>query len=155
MEEVAGENEEVTGENPTLGGDMLVMVEFDAGITCTHGHTIAPHCDLCHRPNWLDCPVRSDHPGVERTVRDVVREFLKAKKILSVQVVRRHIRDRERLARNTARKKTNPAKPEPKGRTYKKWGIIAGLTVVSGILLYETGRLVLKLFTEKRDKNPR
>ncbi|MBI2055349.1 MAG: hypothetical protein HYT42_00430 [Candidatus Sungbacteria bacterium] len=149
-----GKEEEVTGENPTLGGDMRTMVEFDAAITCIHGHTIAPTCALCHRPNWLDCPVRSSEPGVRRTVGDVVREFLEAKKIDSVRVVRRHVRTKQRQARAAARGKTKTPK-SAKGRSYKKWAVIAGLTAVSGVLLYETGKLVLKLFTERRDENPR
>lgn len=143
--------EEVTGENPALGGEMHTMVEFDAAITCIHGHTVAPHCALCRRPNWLDCPVRSDEPGARRTVRDVVREFLEAKKIPSVRVVRRHIREKRLQARAAARKETKA--PEPRGRTYRKWSIIAGLTVVSGILLFEGGKLVLKLLAEKKNKD--
>lgn len=144
--------EEVIGDNPTLGGDMQTMVEFDAAIICIHGRAIAPSCAICHRSNWLDCPVRPDQSGAPRTVGDVVREFLAAKKIPSVKVVRQYVREKQRQARAAARRRAKPAKLDSKGRNYKKWSIIAGLVVASGILLYEGGKLVLKLGSIKRGK---
>ena len=148
--------EAVGGENPALGGEMLTMVEFNAAVICIHGYTIAPPSDSCYRPNWLDCLVRPHKLGECRAVRRVVDEFSKAKKIPSFLVIRRHIKEKQRQIQAVTGKKTEA--PKPKDRTYKKWSIIAGLAVVSGILLFEGGKLVLKLLVKndnKEDKNPK
>ncbi len=59
LKEVKTVEQEVTGDQPDLGGDMRVMVEFQAAITCKHGHAIAPTCAWgCRRSNWLDAVVR-------------------------------------------------------------------------------------------------
>lgn len=155
MEKATGGNEEVTGENPALGGDMLIQVQFDAETTCMHG-ILAYCCAICHRTNWFECPVRpdpDDESSQPRTVGDVVRKYLESKKISSVKVVRRYVRRKQRQARAAARRQVKPPKAAPKGQTYRKWSVIAGLAVVSGILLYEGGKLVLKLWVNKVGKD--
>lgn len=134
--------EEVIGENPTLGGDMLTMVELHAAIICLHGHTIAPTCALgCRRKNWMDCPVRPKNPGEKRTVLDVVKEFIDAGKIASVEVVERYILGEQKRERRRRLKKRSAIA-----------AAIAGIAVTSLVLLFKRGELVLLLRGEKKPK---
>jgi len=124
------------GEHPDLHGDMRVMAEFRAAITCKHGHTIAPSCGQgCRRPTWLDSLVRTEPGQPPRTVGDVVRDFIESSKIDSVEVVERYIEGEVRRERR---------------KRYTKVAMIAGVAVASGLLLYEGGKLVLRLWTERK-----
>lgn len=122
-------------DHPTASaGEERIIREFRAAITCKHGHAIAPACAQdCRRPNWLDCLVRSD--GTEqRTVGDVVRKFIASGKIPSVEVIERYLRG------ETAKERR---------KSYRKYALIAGLSVASGTLLYEGGKLLLRLWVER------
>lgn len=118
------------GAPPESGEAKRILMEFEAAITCRHGHTIAPLCWRCSRPNWLDCPVRTEPGEPPETVGDVVRRFLEEGKIASVEVARRHVEGKRRA------------------RRYRRFAAIAGLSVATGILLYQGGKLVLHLWTE-------
>lgn len=123
------------GEPPGHRDHMKVMAEFRAAITCKHGHTIAPTCGQgCRRPSWVDSLVRTDPGHPPRTVGDVVRDFIEGGKIDSIEVVERYIEGEVRKEQR---------------HRYRKAATIAGLAVASGILLYEGGRLILRLWTER------
>lgn len=125
-------------DHPTpSAAEEQIIREFRAAITCKHGHATAPTCAQgCRQPNWLDCLVRSD--GAERrTVGDIVREFIASGKIGSVEVV-------ERCVQGEAAKEQR--------QRYRKYALIAGLSVASGALLYEGGKLLLRLWAERHRK---
>ncbi len=130
-------DQEVTGDQPDLGGDMRVMVEFQAAITCKHGHTIAPTCARgCRRATWLDAVVRPrNETEPPRTVRDVVEAFIGAKKISGVEVVERFItgevlRDRR--------------------KRYTKVAALSGISVTAALLVYKGGKLFYRLWADHR-----
>ena len=128
---------EVTGDQPDLGGDMRVMVEFQAAITCKHGSTIAPTCARgCKRATWLEAVVRqrTEHEP-PRTVRDVVEEFIAAKKISGIEVVERFITGEVRRERR---------------KRYTKVAALSGVSVTAALLVYKGGKLFYRLWSEHR-----
>lgn len=135
--EVRPVDQEVTGDQPDLGGDMRVMVEFQAAITCKHGHTIAPTCARgCRRATWLDAVVRQQNETEPpRTVRDVVEEFIAAKKISGIEVVERFIRGAVRRERR---------------KRYTKVAAVSGISVTAALLVYQGGKLFYRLWSEHR-----
>jgi hypothetical protein len=130
-------DQEVTGDQPDLGGDMRVMVEFQAAITCKHGHTIAPTCARgCRRATWLDAVVRPrNETEPPRTVRDVVEEFIAAKKISGVEVVERFVKGEVRRERR---------------KRYTKVAALSGISVTAALLVYKGGKLFYRLWAERR-----
>ncbi len=132
-------DQEVTGDQPDLGGDMRVMVEFQAAITCKHGHTIAPICARgCKRSNWLDAVVvKKNENDPQRTVRDVVEEFIAAKKISGIEVVERFIKGEVRRERR---------------KRYTKVAAVSGISVTAALLVYKGGKLFYRLWSEHRSE---
>ncbi len=130
-------DQEVTGDQPDLGGDMRVMVEFQAAITCKHGHTIAPTCALgCKRSNWLDAVVvKKNENDPQRAVRDVVEEFIAAKKISGIEVVERFIKGEVQRERR---------------KRYTKAAAVSGISVTAALLVYKGGKLFYRLWSEHR-----
>ena len=116
---------------------MRVMVEFQAAITCRHGHTIAPICARgCRRSNWLDAVVRKiGENDPERTVRDVVEEFVAAKKISGIEVVERFIKGEVKRERR---------------KRYTKVAAVSGISVTAALLVYKSGKLFYRLWSEHR-----
>lgn len=118
-----------------------IAAEFNAAITCRHGHTIAPACGQgCRRANWLDSVVRRKNDGDQsepvRTVRDVIQEFLESGKIGSIEVVERMMKDKvvkERL------------------KQYTKLAALAGMTATAGLLIFEGGKYIYRIWTERTE----
>ena len=134
--------EPITGDQPDLGGDMRVIAQFRAAITCKHGHTIAPTCAQgCKRTSWLDAVVRKDENNPnegERTVRDVVEEFVAAKKISGVEVIERFVTGEVRRERR---------------RRYTKVAAVSGISVTTALLVYQGGKLFYRLWSESRPEH--
>lgn len=130
-------DQEVTGDQPDLGGDMRVMVEFQAAITCKHGATIAPTCARgCKRATWLDALVRPrNETEPPRTVRDVVEAFIAAKKISGVEVVERFVTGEVRRDRR---------------KRYTKVAALSGISVTAALLVYRGGKLFYRLWADHR-----
>lgn len=136
-------DERTLGEHPDLDETAKTLIAFRAAITCKHG-IIAPTCGQgCRRPNWLDCLVRRkselDPEEKQRTVGDVVEEFISAGRIPSIEVVQRYVEGEQRKERR---------------RRYRKFAMFAGVTVASGVLLYEGGKLILRLWSDRKEKQP-
>ncbi len=130
-------DQEVTGDQPDLGGDMRVMVEFQAAITCKHGSTIAPTCARgCKRATWLEAVVRPrNETEPPRTVRDVVEAFIAAKKISGIEVVERFVTGAVRRERR---------------KRYTKVAALSGISVTAALLVYQGGKLFYRLWAEHR-----
>lgn len=102
-----------------------LMKEFDLAITCKHGNK-APWCGICQGKDWLAAITASG-----KTVEEVVEEF-----------VSRGIIERIELEEYLMAKKRR--------RKIKEVAAVAGLVVVGGFLLYEGGKIILRLISQEK-----
>lgn len=114
-----------------------VKTEFLAAITCIHG-LLATDCAYCRRPNWLESVIATAPGKPPWTIADVVAEFV-PHRIPSIEMVERYLDE-----------KGEPTRTEQ--RTMRKLVIAAGATIVGGVILYEGGKLVLRLLADIRSR---
>lgn len=115
---------EIQGEAPDLKGKMqLLMVGFEAAIKCQHGNK-ALWCVLCRGKDWLEV-VTADG----RTISQVVEEFM-GRGIDWIEIEEYFGKEKKR-------------------RRIKKIAEVAGLGIISTLLLYQGGKLILRLIRRK------
>ncbi|MBI2459216.1 MAG: hypothetical protein HYV53_01535 [Parcubacteria group bacterium] len=140
------------GEYPALNQAERAIIWFSSAILCKH-NVPAHLCSQrsCFREDWLDCLVREKNPNSQsetpRAVRDVINEFVREGVIVRVEVIEKYFKEERKKMMKGGANRIAAALSR-----YKKSAAIAGLTIIGGALLYEGGKLILRMWAERRKK---
>lgn len=104
-----------------------VISEFDALTKCKHG-LAATSCWLCKGKEWENTPTVSGE-----TIGQIIDDFAKLGKIDRIEL-------KERINKKTRNKRI------------KKITALAGIAIVGGLVVYEGGKVIARLFG-RRAKN--